>query len=201
MPANDITDFLLKEYDRLSQAYFEARDITAKWVKYYLIIMAAPFSFIAFMFREKPLEFDFSHLPDTLSILMILVGTVGLFLAFIIIESAADNILYARAVNGIRKAFLDRESGQELNWRQYIILPDDIKKPRYLGWKKTLWITTITGLINSCYLSIGVSKLYIWYDKSMAHYWLATGIIWLVFFIGHLAFYILDSQKKEEKYG
>lgn len=47
MPSNDISYFLLKEYECLSEAFFEARDVTAKWIKYYLIIMAAPFSFVA----------------------------------------------------------------------------------------------------------------------------------------------------------
>jgi hypothetical protein len=198
MPANDISDFLLKEYERISQAFFEARETTAKWVKYYLIIMAAPFSFFAFMYKDKPRDFDISLLPDTLSNLMWLIGFVGMFLAFIIIESSTDNILYARAVNGIRRIFMDRENEQFANIRQYVILPTDIKKPRYLGWKKTLWITIITGIINSCYISIGLSQTQFFKNKASCPIGWMLGIL---FFIIHLAFYIINSLRKEKKDG
>lgn len=198
MPANDISDFLLKEYERISQAFFEARETTAKWVKYYLIIMAAPFSLFAFMYKDKPCDFDISSLPHTFSGLVLLIGIVGMFLAFIIIESSTDNILYARAVNGIRKIFMDRENEQFANIRQYVILPTDIRKPHYLGWKKTLWITTITGIINSCYISIGLSQIQFFKNKS------SHPIEWklaILFFIIHLAFYIINSLRKEKKDG
>lgn len=198
MRENDISDFLLKEYESISQAFFEARDTTAKWVKYYLIIMAAPFSFFAFMYKDKPRDFDISSLPGTLSSLMLLIGLVGMFLAFIIIESSTDNILYARAVNGIRKIFMDRENEQFANIRQYVILPTDIKKPLYLGWKKTLWITIITGIINSSYLGIGLSQMEFLKNKSCCPIGWILGIL---FFVIHLAFYIMNSLRKEKKDG
>ncbi len=198
MPGNDISDFLLKEYERISQAFFEARETTAKWVKYYLLIMAAPFSFIAFMYKDKPRDFDISSLPDTLSNLMWLIGLVGMFLAFIIIESSTDNILYARAVNGIRKIFMDRDNEQFANIRQYVILPTDIKRPRYLGWKKTLWITIITGLINSSYVGIGLSQIPFFKNQPA---WPFGWVLGILFFIIHLAFYIINSLRKEKKDG
>ncbi len=197
MPENDISDFLLKEYERISQAFFEARETTAKWVKYYLIIMAAPFSFIALMYKDKPSDFDMSNLPATLSSVMWLIGLVGMFLAFIIIESSTDNILYARAVNGIRKIFMDRENEYFSNIGQYVILPIDIKKPNYLGWKKTLWITSITGIINSSYLGIGLSQVQFFKSSTCPIGW----ILGIIFFIIHLSFYIINSLRKEKKDG
>jgi len=203
MPSNDLSDFLLKEYESIAQAFFEARETTAKWVKYYLLIMAVPFSFIAFIYKDKPGQFDIFCLPDTLSILLSLIGVVGLFLAFIIIESVTDSILYARSVNGIRKIFLDRENDQFRNIRQYVVLPDDIRKPSYLGFKELLWITIITALINSFYISIGFTQVSALKEKYIAFFALKTMMIWLflVFVILHIAFYIFSSINKEKKYG
>lgn len=203
MPSNDISDFLLKEYESIAKAFFDARETTAKWVKYYLLIMAVPFSFIAFIYKDKPEQFDIFCLSETLSILISLIGVVGLFLAFIIIESVTDSILYARAVNGIRKIFLDRENDQFRNIRQYVVLPDDIKKPSYFGFKELLWITIITALINSSYISIGFPQFSVLKGKYIECFASKTLMIWLflISLVLHVVFYIFLSINKQKKYG
>lgn len=203
MPSNDISDFLLKEYECIAQAFFEARETTAKWVKYYLLIMAVPFSFIAFIYKDKPALFDIFSLPDTLSILISLIGIVGLFLAFIIIESITDSILYARSVNGIRRIFLDRENDQFKNIRQFVVLPDNIKKPSYLGFKELLWITIIMALINSFYICIGFPQISSLKEIYSAFISFETLILclFILFIVMHLIFYIFSSINKEKKYG
>jgi hypothetical protein len=201
--SDELIDFLLKEYENIARAFFDARETTAKWIKYYLLIMAVPFSFIAFIYKDVPSQFDIFCLPDTLSILISLIGVIGLFLAFIIIESESDSILYARAVNGIRKIFLDRGKSVIGNMRKYVILPDDIKKPSYLGFKKFLWITIVTALINSLYIALGFSQFSLLKQQYVNYFTPKTLMICIfsIFVVIHILFYIFYSNNKQKKYG
>lgn len=202
MHLDDIESFLLKEYENIAQAFFDAREITAKWVKYYLLIIAMPFSFIAFIYKDKPEKFDILSLPDTLSMLFTLVGLIGLFLAFIIIESVTDSILYARTVNGIRKYYLDKKGDQFKEYlRQYVVLPDDIKKPSYLGFKELLWITIITALIDSFYLSVGSAQLILSNNIICIELKSLRSIIFIFILMVHFGFYFYSAVNKEKKYG
>jgi hypothetical protein len=209
MPDNDISDFLLKEYENIAQAFFNAREVLAKWVKYYLLVMAVPFSFIAFIYKDQPKNFNIFELPETLSILISLIGLIGLFLSFIIIDSGIDSILYARTVNGIRKFFLDREptltihDNQFINTRDYTVLPDSKKKPAYLSCGELAWITIVTSLIDSFYLSMGFPQISFLKDI-YKEYICQNKLIPIIFFISliiHVFYYVIASMRKENKYG
>lgn len=49
---NNMQNFLLKEYEKIADAFFDAREVTSRWVKYYLLVVAVPFSFIAFIYKD-----------------------------------------------------------------------------------------------------------------------------------------------------
>jgi len=104
---NDLSDYVLKEYEHVSTAYFKSHENTATWVKYYLIIIAAPLSVIAFMYKENPDKLNLWDLPSVMAVLFVLVGVIGLFVASIVINYRLDSTLYARTVNGLRKYFVD----------------------------------------------------------------------------------------------
>lgn len=201
MPENDFSDFLLKEYENIAQAFFNSREVLAKWVKYYLVVMAAPFSFIAFIYKDKPEKFNIFALPDTLSILIAVIGLIGLFLAFIIVESGVDSVLYARSVNGIRKYFIDK--AHLTNPKDYIVLPYDTKKPDYIGFGDLTWTTIVTGVINSFYISLAIPQInitkiiYFCYlsQKSM------TIILFVLLLALHPIYYVYAAKAKERKYG
>jgi hypothetical protein len=190
---NDVLSFLLKEYEKIVEAFFDAREVTSRWVKYYLLVAAAPFSFIAFIYKEDPSKFNISNLPDTLAYLFLLVGVIGLCLACIIINSGTDSILYARTVNGIRKFYMDQACKKNCDLRPYIVLPCDVSVPKYLslGGELSL-IILISGLINSVYLGIGISQI-----SSMKSFYL----IFLLSIIIHVTYYIISAHNREKKYG
>jgi len=166
-----------------------------------LVVMAAPFSFIAFIYKEKPDDFNIFTLPATLAILISLIGVIGLLLSFVIIESGIDSVLYARTVNGLRKYFVDKSDIG--NIREYLVLPTDIKKPAYLGFGDLAWITIITGMINSFYISISIpqvqmlKQLYVSYVNQIP----LTAIIFSILLIAHPVYYITAAKCKDKKYG
>ncbi len=201
MGNKDFSDFLLTEYENIAAAFFNSREVLAKWVKYYLVVMAAPFSFIAFIYKERPDNFNIFALPATLAILISLIGVIGLLLSFVIIESGIDSVLYARTVNGVRKYFVDRSG--VTNKREYVVLPTDIKKPAYIGFGDLAWITIITGMINSFYVSLAipqvqiVRQLYINYINQTS----LSITIFTTLLIAHPVYYAIAARSKDKKYG
>lgn len=201
MRNKEFTDFLLAEYENIAAAFFNSRDVLAKWVKYYLLVMAAPFSFIAFIYKTEPNSFDILKLPSTLTILITLIGFIGFFLSFIIIDSGLDSILYARTVNGIRKYFADNENLQ--NIKRYIVLPVDTNTPKYLKIGELFWITIVTGIINSFYIAIAmpqnciVKTLYLDRISQTA----VTITMFIILLVLQITYYVLASITKDKKYG
>lgn len=154
--------------------------------------------------RIIPIEFNILSLPDTLAILLSFVGFIGLFLSCIIINSGTDSILYARAVNGIRKYYLDRADKHNCDLRPYIVLPCDVSVPKYLSWLGELsLIILISGLINSGYLGIGLSQItvvrscYIIIFSQLTF----TVLIFIISMFSHVAYYIISARNKKKKYG
>lgn len=152
---NDLTVFLLKEYENVAKAFFNSYDIAAKWVRYYLIILAAPFSFLALIYHDK--DIDLFNLPNSFAILISLIGLVNILVSFIIVDLRLDSILYARTVNGVRKYFVD-QSGEKLD--EYIVLPTDINKPDFFKFSNDLFVLAVfMSLINSLYISFGALQI------------------------------------------
>lgn len=196
----DFSDFLLAEYEYIAAAFFNSRDVLAKWVKYYLLVMAAPFSFIAFIYKADPNSFNISRLPSTLTILITLIGLIGIFLSFIIIESGLDSVLYARTVNGIRKYFADNENLE--NIKRYIVLPVDTNTPDYLKFGELFWITIITGIVNSFYIALAmpqnciVKTLYVDRISQIT----VSVTLFFIMLVLHIVYYIVASIVKNKKY-
>ncbi len=198
---DNVINFLLKEYEKIAEAFFDAREVTSKWVKYYLLVVAVPFSFIPFIYKDRPGEFNLFGLPDTLALLFSFVGLVGLFLTFIIIHSGMDSILYAKAVNGIRKYYVDRAKKHSCNLRQYIVLPYDVNVPKYINLGGELsMIVLACGLINSIYLGLGLSQITALRVAYTSQLMFASLIIILSILI-HGLYYIRSAKKKEKVYG
>ena len=193
---NDISDFLLKEYENIAQAFFNSREVLSKWVKYYLIVMAVPFSFIAFLYKEKPDTFDIFNMSQTLSFLILGIGVIGFFLSFIIIECALDSVLYARSVNGVRKFFVDRSIKND-NLVGCIVLPTMTNKPSYRGFEK-FWITSFVALINSFYISFGFVQLFL---KNLVNYRIIIILIFFVLCLVHYLYFIFAVSQKKRSYG
>jgi hypothetical protein len=204
MPNNDFTDFMLKEYECIAQAFFESREVLTKWFKYYLLVMALPFSFFALLYKEKPNDFNIYSLPSTLSILCTLIGFIGLFITFVMINAAYDSILYARSVNGVRQYFSEIENKIHVNdpdklISKYLVLPVVINIPQYRNQFLT-WIVVSATMINSFYLSLGISQI-----KSVKNMYFNSFypisfciLLFAVFVLVHIGYYHITAQRNEK---
>jgi len=201
----DISGFMIKEYEHLAEAYFNSHEIMAKWVKFYLIVMAAPLSLIALIYRDKPTDFNIFAMSESFAILIGLIGLLGLLIALIIMNARLDATLYAQSVNGIRKYFWDKERAANkllnitIDESKYRVLPDDVKQPKYLKFSDLIWLTLLMGLINSFYLTIGLTQLEICriFIPAIAKY---SIIIFILLIVMHIAYYLIAACKKEEKH-
>lgn len=130
----DFSDFLLEEYEHISNAHFEILKQVSIFFRYYLIILSTPAIIIVFL--KNDIE-KISHLMNGQEIgisnyiggFFLIISIIGLFLFIYIINLRHDGILYARAVNGIRKYFYDnKRHSDESSIRN---LPTVINKPSY----------------------------------------------------------------------
>lgn len=208
---NDITDFLLAEYENVAKAFFNTYELGAKWIRYYMLIAAVPFAFITVVYREKGGFNLFDIKEDTIAVAFLIVGMLNVFVSYIIIDLRLDSVLYARTVNGVRKYFVANEfTGQE-NFekkqedflRKYVVLPIDINKPLFFKRGGDLSVLVlIMGIVNSFYISVGflqvgaisnfVSLYFTYFTRCL--------IIFLLVFILHFVFYNVAARNKENSY-
>jgi hypothetical protein len=191
---NDFTDFLLKEYEFISRAYFDSRDITTRWFKHYLIIIAAPFSFVAVLYHGKFDKFDFINLGPFLGLIILFTGLFCIFVFLAILNSGIDSVLYAQAVNGIRKYFVELEP--DCDHKKYLRLPTDINKPEMLKCRGTLFALICSmALLNSTYLILGIFQFrFICLNTSLYI------IIFTIFLLLHFGCYKFTVNWKEKTY-
>jgi hypothetical protein len=208
MPNKDITDFLLTEYENVAKAFFNSYDIGARWVRYYLIILAVPFSFIAFIYHNKADQFDLFNLPASIAILIFVIGLLNILVSYIIVDLKLDSILYARTVNGIRKYFvekiLDVEELSPNKMQKYVLLPTDVNKPAFLefGSGDLFFLTSFMVIINSIYFSLGLTQIRSF--KNLYEPCVSQFTVFIIFLllgvILQFAVFMNASKKKERDY-
>jgi len=207
MTNKDISDFLLTEYENIAKAHFNSYDIGARWVRYYLIIVAVPFTFAAFIYRDKPDQLDLFNLPNSIAILLLVIGALNICVSFIIIDLKLDSVLYARTVNGIRKYFVEKtlcvEESSQLKI-DCVLFPTDINRPAFLkSWSGDLFFLTIfMAIINSLYFSLGITQIkgirniY----ESHINQWIVFLLIMIIGLLLQYKFFKGASNRKEEAY-
>lgn len=208
MGNKDLSEFLLAEYENVAKAFFNTYDIAARWFKYYLVVLAVPFSFIALFYHNNTEKFYIFNLPISIAILVAGVGIANIFVSYIIVDQKLDSILYARAVNGIRKYFvelgiknLDFASADDA--KRYIVLPIETNKPNFIQYNSDLCIQAVfMSLMNAVYFSGGlvqieyVKKIYI----QLFNEALAFSIILIITVTMQMILFRYQSEKKEKEY-
>lgn len=203
----DISDFLLAEYDKIADAHFNAQEILSRWVRFYFLVVAAPLTLLV-LFAGKGQIVDLQKPPGFFPVLTCLTGIVGVFISLVIFDIRLDAALYARAVNGIRKYFLDNHAMEEKDSVNpdeklpenlylatpslYVVLPTDINKPSLKTLSFNAWIFVSMFIL--------INLLYVCYWPFVeGQVWLCV-IIALVFIAGHPVAHTLIGRDKEKKY-
>jgi hypothetical protein len=190
MSENITSDFLLKEYERISEAHFNTSNQISLFFRYYLTLMSVPALLVLYINKDiTTVEniFDSTvHFPlkPHIGWLCLLISLIGLALTIYLTKLKFEHILYARTVNGIRNYF----HTQDENLKQFLVLPTNTKKPSFIGFGFGS-LVFVNGLVNSSYLSIGLFLL-------STHCYILCGLLYLAFHIGG---YLILNYFEEKK--
>ncbi len=183
-----ISEFMLSEYEHISNAHFESGKSINSFFRYYLLIMSAP-AFIFLIFDKKIEDITKMFNGEDLGVnkyicfFFIIISFVGYFIFMYIVNKKMEVILYARTVNGIRNYFKTRS---EIDVEKFLVLPTDVNKPSYFKLSGFYMILPI-GIINSVFLFIAL-----W----IINYKCLSISLSLLFLITHIISYIVISINK-----
>ncbi len=187
--------YLLAEYSNIAQAHFKSIETISTFFRYYLLIMSIPLSAIAIFYRvssgtQQPSNLLKEYNVAT-SVVLLCISLAGIGVFCYIINLRLDTILYARAVNGIRKYFYD-ESNIDINLKLKMrVLPQSPQLPNYFEIPYFLPVVVVFGIINTVYVSFA---FYIYFKS----FWsLLIAPIWL---ISHELLYWWYARHREHAY-
>src|SRR5215217_5716777 len=98
--------FMLEEYKTIASAHFDLHSGLRQYFRFYLGLVALPFTVMAVAFRDTSLSLF--ALPQVLLLVFFGTPTAGLALFISMVNTRFDVILYTRAVNGVRAYFVQR---------------------------------------------------------------------------------------------
>jgi hypothetical protein len=149
----DISDFMLSEYEHISNAHFETSKQIISFYRYYLLIISAPTALLLFFDKEpQKLEQIISGGATEINyftfILFLTIAVLGFLMQIYLTDKKKTSILYARVVNGIRKYFKEKNSEDISN---FLVLKTDTKFPKYSN-GGFLAIVSSIALLDSIFL-------------------------------------------------
>lgn len=127
---NPVDEFMISEYETIASAHFDLHSGLRQAFRFYLGLVAVPFSVWAVALKEHT---DIFRLPGVLLTLFAVIPILGLMMFLQMVHTRFDIILYTRAVNGVRAYFDDRAKGIGIQdfQQKYLKLPTDMRRPPY----------------------------------------------------------------------
>jgi hypothetical protein len=186
-------EFLLIEYTNLAQAFFSAATSITQFFQYYLLALGVPLTavgVIAKLSNGKLEEIQVSGVSAVLGALFLVVSVVGVCVATYIMNLRFDALLYARAVNGIRRYFYGKSTLQKEMTMKTRVLYIDVDKPLFFEGFIFLPVVFAFAVLNSAYLFLGVSLLKVGI--------LCASLFTGVFFVGHVVWYGILAGRREK---
>lgn len=196
----DFDDFLLKEYERISEAYFSTMNSIAQFIGFYLTVASVPAAAIVIFGEPSESEALVALLrgsPAVLGLLPLMaVSFVGTCLSVFVIALKHDAVLYARAVNGVR-AYFEAQATTDVG--EYLVLPRKRDSPSFSG-SRFRYVICALATVNAMYALAGAylyGELSGWPTLTK---WLSWGAPLLFFAAPFLASWQL-SVRQARKYG
>lgn len=187
-----VDDFMLEEYKTIASAHFDLHSGLRQNFRFYLGIVAVPFTVTAVAFKDQTLSIF--ALPDVLTLLFIVTPSIGLLLFIHMINTRFDIILYTRTVNGVRAYFVARSLtlAPPLALSEYLKLPTDKLRPPYREGPSRAywWLFCLVALLNSVYAFVAAANFLVLCAAAMTS---------LILFSLHGAIYYGFSGARERK--
>lgn len=177
-------EILIAEYNLISKAFSDLHTVQYRLSGFYFLIIATPFVIAPILI--VPSDFDILNLPEIFSILSFTISFLGLIISLSMIHIRFDQILYARAANGVRAGLIYNE-----NISQYFVLPSTDDVPDFIEYfRYFFWLIIFIGLLNSTYFSLGYNSFF--NDFNLCYSF--------IFFILHIGFYLISGYKRKSKF-
>ena len=150
MSTKENGDFMIEEYRNIAATHDKLRDINVKLFNYFLIFAALPFT-AAGVISYKNVPFNLSDVPDYIYLLFLIIGIASFMLGLSMLDARLGQYRYAKAVNVIRKYFIEQSNGI----KKYLYLPSTHKIPDWsnLGWVG--WQISFIMLVGGVYTAFG----------------------------------------------
>lgn len=209
----EFEQYLLKEYENIAEAHFKTIEAISSFFRYYLIIMALPFTLYSAIIGLSPQMGQFIYALAFLAALVsLIIALVGFFVLLYVVNLRMDVILYARTVNAIRKHFYDNADLDINSKLRLRTLPQTPSLPGYFEPSYFLPVTISFAIFNMVYLSMGLILFFtplpeisnlislssiLGLIKDVPLWiWIATPL----FFVSHLMGYYLIARHRELSY-
>ena len=151
----DFDDFFLKEYQRISEAYFSTMNSISQFMKHYVALASIPLALAALFGRpgyvRESVQGVLTANPAVALFLLLLICAVSFLLALYLFGLHLDAVLYAKTINGVRGYFA-AQRGATISGTQFrqierlMVLPIDPREPSFFS--GTIWaLVSIFGLI------------------------------------------------------
>ena len=183
-------EFMLAEYATIASAHFDLHAGLRQTFRFYLGLLAVPFSVWAVAFKEHT---DIFHLPSVLAVLFAIMPVLGFMMFLQMAHTRFDIILYTRAVNGVRAYFVNRaQQFTPDDVRQYLKLPTSQSRPPYReGPSRAYWWQFVLMICLNTFF------LFIWVRNVSS--WALTITATLACFAVHALAYLLLSRQRERR--
>lgn len=186
-------DFLLKEYERISEAHFSAWNSISQFIRYYFVVASVPPAIAALLSRPMEGKEIIAYLqlhPFLASGPLFAISVVGFLLSLYVMGLHHDAILYARTVNGVRSYF----AAKDPDAKKYLVLPVDTSTPHFKG-LRPMFLAIAFAIVNGGYAMAAV-----WLHHQLRE-WPLTWWVWITP-VGMVSAYFLVYQslgKREER--
>ncbi|MDA1370240.1 MAG: hypothetical protein O2971_05715 [Proteobacteria bacterium] len=148
------SDFMLKEYENISQAHFKTNESIAIFFRYYLLLMAIPIAFLGTSWEQVEAK-DVVNMGSALAAMNAAIfgifAVMGLCVMYYVIGLRLDALLYARTVNGTRKYFADRGKNSKDKIDDFLVLPTNMSSPKFTASNGFLGLVSSFTILDSCY--------------------------------------------------
>jgi uncharacterized HAD superfamily protein len=217
-------EFLRAEYNNIAQAHFQTHTSITRFFEFYLIVVGLPITIAGVILKcvgdslsnsastsatagahalngsQRILQIVNSQFGWFPLFLSAVIAIIGLCMMAYIVNLRLDALLYARAVNGIRRYFFDRVRMGAREQGAVRVLPRSIHQPRYREWPFFGWVIVAFTCLNSLYVVGGFLIVAVWLSLSVAGLWGGLGAACLISAVTHVVVYEWLIRYREWRY-
>jgi uncharacterized membrane protein YciS (DUF1049 family) len=185
--------FLSSEYSALIDLDRARNERLDRILTIFMTLAAAPWALYALTIKDHQADLCKTEfcLPTLIAIAFIATGILGSLIAMMYIQVWFNVVLYMRALNAIRKHFLNPKT---LDFN----LPLDEKNPPYLRWDRYIELAVIgMAVVNAFYVALGLYAFIHW-DCCFAGRFGAAILIGSAWLVLHIWYCREQGKKREE---